>query len=157
MKTSIDQLTDLELKTYNNYNLILKLCQTPKSNDDMARQGLKYIRNTITYKCKHLIKYGYLEQLQGKSGRAIFYQYQSIKDHYPIQEYLDFINTKHYNQVNIQHKIAKRMKEELDQRPEGHAARMAEIEAKQHETARLDRLNRKAPKVFAGHWGYQNG
>lgn len=130
MKTSIDQLTDLELKTYNNYNLILKLCQTPKSNDDMARQGLKYIRNTITYKCKHLIKYGYLEQLQGKSGRAIFYQYQSIKDHYPIQEYLDFINTKQ---------------------------RMAEIEAKQHETARLDRLNRKAPKVFAGHWGYQNG
>lgn len=149
MKTSIDQLTDLELKTYNNYNLILKLCQTPKSNDDMARQGLKYIRNTITYKCKHLIKYGYLEQLKGKSGRAIFYQYQSIKDHYPIQEYLDFINAKHYNQVGMRHKIVERMQSQ-EPKPEGHAVRMAEIEAKQHETARLDRLNRKRQSVYVG-------
>lgn len=157
MKTSIDQLTDLELKTYNSYNKILELCKEPTTNDQMRERGLRYIRNTITYKCRHLIDKGYLVRFDGRNKFGNYYAYQTVINHYPIQEYLDFINAKHYNQVNIQHKIAKRMKEELDQRPEGHAARMAEIEAKQHETARLDRLNRKAPKVFAGHWGYQNG
>lgn len=157
MKTSIDQLTDLELKTYNSYNKILELCHEPMTNDQMRSKGMKYIRNTITYKCRHLIEKGYLLKINETNARGKYSTYKTIINHYPLQEYLDFINAKHYNQVNIQHKIAKRMKEELDQRPEDHAARMAEIEAKQHETARLDRLNRKAPKVYAGHWGYQNG
>lgn len=157
MKTSIVQLTDLELKTYNSYNKILELCHEPMTNDQMRSKGMKYIRNTITYKCRHLIEKGYLLKINETNARGKYSTYKTIINHYPLQEYLDFINAKHYNQVNIQHKIIQRKSEEQERRPEGHAERMAEIEAKQHETARLDRLNRKAPKVYAGHWGYQNG
>lgn len=157
MKTSIDQLTDLELKTYDSYNKILELCHEPMTNDQMRSKGLKYIRNTITYKCRHLIEKGYLLKINATNARGKYSTYKTVINHYPIQEYLDFINAKHYNQVNIQHKIVQRKEAERENVPEGHAVRMAEIEAKQHETARLDRLNRKAPKVYAGHWGYQNG
>ena len=156
MKTRIEQLTNLELCTYNSYNKILELCHEPLTNDQMRSKGLRYIRNTITYKWKHLIEKGYLQKINERNARGKYSTYKTIISHYPLQEYFDFINAKHYNQVNIQHKIVQRRVEEQEQRPAGHAARMAEIEAKQHETARLDRLNRKAPKVYAGHWGYQN-
>lgn len=156
MKTNIDQLTDLELATYNSYNKILELCHEPLTNDQMRSKGLKYIRNTVTYKCKHLVEEKeYLMKINETNARGKYSTYKTIVSHYPIQEYLDFINAKHYNQVGIRHKIVERMQSQ-EPKPEGHAERMADIEAKQHETARLDRLNRKAPKVYAGHWGYQN-
>lgn len=149
MKTMIDQLTDLELKTYSSYNKILELCHEPLTNDQMRSKGLKYIRNTITYKCRHLIEKGYLFKINETNARGKYSTYKTIINHYPIQEYLDFINAKHYNQVGMRHKIVERMQSQ-DPKPEGHAARMAEIEAKQHETARLDRLNRKRQSVYVG-------
>lgn len=172
MKTSIEQLTDLELATYNSYIKILELCHEPLTNDQMRSKGMKYIRNTITYKCKHLIEKGYLLKINETNARGKYSTYKTIVSQYPLQEYLDFINAKHYNQVGIRHKIVERKNNppttqtiyinKYDQLS-GNAASipiqrgnvpldMGHIEAQQIKSI----PKRKAPKVYAGHWGYQN-
>lgn len=156
MKTHYDQLTDLEKATYNAYNDILRLCTEPMTNAEMQKKGIKYIRNTITYKCRHLCDKGMMEYSDKKVNGVWFKAYKTLIPVYPFDDFLAFINAKHYNQIKVQREKAQQLEEKAKPTPGARIIDLAEIEAKQMETARLDRLNRKREKVYASHWGYNN-
>lgn len=157
MDSRLLKMTENEQKQYKAYNDILAACMDDfKSNIELQKMGIRYIENTITYKCKHLVKTGYLEMQRQTKGHLRLV-YKTLKPVYPLDMFIDTCNAKKTSQRNT--RVAKIEQKPVHREPTLGARKIDfnELEAKQAETARLDRLNRKAPKVYAGHWGYQNG
>lgn len=156
MDERILKLTPAELEAYNAYNAILKTCAKDfKSAFEIQKLGVKYIKNTILYKCKHLYDNGYMEvdkRVAGHFGQKNIV-YKTIKPEYDLDEFIMFCEGKKRRARLIEKGRLVEKKAHVPS-PGARKLDMEEIEAKQMETMRLERLKRKSPRVWVGIQNY---
>lgn len=156
MDERILKLTPAEFEAYNVYNAILKACMGDfKSTYQIQRLGVKYIKNTVLYKCHHLVEHGYLDK--GKQITEPYNQknlvFKTIKPEYDLDEFILFCEAKKRRARLIEKGRIVEKKAHVPS-PGARVLNMDEIEAKQMETMRLERLRRKSPKVYVGTQNY---
>lgn len=157
MDNRLLQMTDCEQKAFKAYNDILKVCQLEfRNNVDMQKMGIKYIRNTITYKCKQLVANGYLEQEYRMTGyfNARMLCYKTLKLEYPLEVFLEHVNSKKRKQVQTRAHKQTVKEEETRLTPGARFISGDDLAQKRIDTSRMDRLARKSPKVYAGIHSY---